>query len=113
MYEATTRKVVFVGARERRLNNRRLNSDNDPTTFAMGRTMPNGMFGGKGEILIGNFLGQGDIIMTAAHEMLAHDNQRLLEDVSPRIDQLNRDLWDQLPAGLRPSAELWRRKLEK
>ena len=77
----------------------------------MGRTMPDGLFGGKGDILIGSFLGEGDAVMTAAHEMLVHDRQRILEDISPAIDQINRNLWDQLPAGLIPSAELWRRKL--
>jgi RHS repeat-associated protein len=110
-YEATGRDVVFVNARERRLNAGRQNSDGDPSTFAMGRTMPNRLFRGKGDILIGNFLGPGDFVMTAAHEMLAHDEQKIQTDISPRIDALNSVLWNQLPDSLRPSAELWRRKL--
>lgn len=103
--------MAFVGPRDRRLKAGRQNSDVDPSTFAMGRTMPNSLFRGKGDFLIGNFLGSGDAVVTAAHEMLAHDEQKILTDNSPRIDDLNTVLWNQLPDSLRPSAELWRRKL--
>jgi RHS repeat-associated protein len=112
-YEATRRDVRFVGARERRLNSEGLNNDGDRSTYSMGRTMPNRLFRGPGDILIGNFLGPGDFVMTAAHEMLAHDEQGVMTDYSPRIDGINNMLWNQLPDSLRPSAELWRRKLGK
>ncbi len=112
-YEATRRDVLFVGARERRLNSEGLNNDDDRTTYSMGRMMPDRLFGGPGDILIGNFLGPGDLVITAGHEMLAHDEQGLMTDDSPRIDCINDRLWNQLPDYLRPSAELWRRKLGK
>ena len=108
MYERTERDVVFVSATYWRKN-----SDGKLGNTVMGQTMPNRLFRGPGDILIGNFLGEGDFVMTAAHEMLAHNDQPVLTDVSPRIDALNDELWDQLPESYRPSATLWKGKLGK
>jgi len=118
-YESTKRDVVFVAANDSRLNEEGLNTDRNPETFAMGRTMPPAMWGipkmlglgGEGDILIGNFLGEGDMVMTGAHEILGHGEQKIPTDHSERIDRINGLLWQELPSALRPSAELWRRKL--
>lgn len=108
-YELTTRDVVFVGGQDKRLNHAGENSDGDPNTTAMGRTMPTNLIGGGGQILLGNFLGKGDLALVAAHEMLAHDRQTLLHDTGGSIRELNQTLWSQLPEGLKPTAELFRR----
>jgi hypothetical protein len=118
-YERTKRDVVFVAAKESRLNEFGQNTDKNAETFAMGRTMPPAMWGipkmlglgGEGDILIGNFLAEGDMVMTGAHEILGHGEQGVPTDHSERIDRINGRLWEQLPTALRPSAELWRRKL--
>ncbi|HEX6037621.1 RHS repeat-associated core domain-containing protein [Longimicrobium sp.] len=108
MYERTERDVVFVS-----VTHWRKNSDGILGNTVMGQTMPNRLFRGAGDILIGNFLREGDFVMTAAHEMLAHDQQGTMTDDSPRIDRINEGLWAQLPDSLRSSAGLWRHKLGK
>jgi hypothetical protein len=103
-YEATDRKVEIVGPLDKDLNYRHENDDGNPDTFAMGRTMDD-------RILIGNFLGKGDVMAVATHEILVHGPEKgvYVGDLIPATMQLNREIWSQLPAALRPSAELWRR----
>jgi hypothetical protein len=72
----------------------------------MGRTMDD-------RILINRALGPGDIMAVATHEMLVHGHEKRLYfgDFKDSTVQLNWDIWTQLPARYRPSAELWRRKI--
>jgi RHS repeat-associated protein len=112
-YEATNRDVQFVSPRDRRLNRGGNNTDSNPENDRMGRTMDDwGLpFGPSGEILIRNDMGRGDMVMTGAHEILAHDKQKMLTDLSPRIDDLNTNLWVQLPRSWRTSAPMWNIKM--
>ena len=111
-YEATSREVMFVHPNDQNLNPEDQNFDGDPTTFAMGRTMQSMPFG-RGQILINERLGEGDMLMTAAHEILVHGGEGwfMWGDSFSSTTTTNNNLWLVLPQRLRPSAELWRRKL--
>ena len=106
--QRTDREVRFVPA-----SHWVANRDGDPTTFAMGQTV-----GTRGPILIASGLGGGDRVLTAAHEALTHvennDANSLgmhFGDMLPATNARDRTAFNQLPAGLLPTAELWRRKL--
>lgn len=96
-----------MGALDPRLNQRNFNNDGNPATFALGRTMDD-------RILIGRFLGPGDVMAVATHEILAHGHEKRLYfgDYKQATVDLNQQIWSQLPGRYRPSAELWRRKIQ-
>jgi hypothetical protein len=104
-YEATDQDVAFVSATDRALDRRGLNSDRNPRTGVLGRTLP-------GRILIRNDLGAGDLVSTAAHEILVHGQEKsgvYLGDLSSSARTTNRLITQQLPASLYATQVLFRR----
>lgn len=103
-YERTDREVEFVDLFDKRLNRGHQNSDSDPTTMALGMTMP------YGPILIRHPLPAGDRAATAVHEGLAHGNSDVpsgFEDVlAIRTDRL---LLQLMPAGV--PAPRWQQRV--
>lgn len=99
--------VSFVSPTDRTLDTRRKNSDGNPNTGVLGRTLP-------GRILIRNDLGAGDLISTASHEILVHGGERngvYIGDLSSGARTTNRLITQQLPPGLYASQVLFRRWL--
>ena len=107
VFERTGRDVQFVSPRTWRQNR-----DGNPKTFALVQVR-----GGAGPVQINARLGRGDLIAAAAHAALTHaENQdgaglHFGDGMQATLDR-DQEIWDQLPARLRPSAELWRRRVE-
>jgi RHS repeat-associated protein len=106
VFERTNRDVQFV-----RPDTWRQNTDGNPRTFALEQVR-----GKRGPIQFNSRLGVGDLVAAAAHAALTHaENQDggVLHLGDGMQETLDRDqaIWDQLPNSLRPSAELWRRRV--
>jgi hypothetical protein len=89
------------------------NRDGNNRTGVLAQTV-----GTNGPVLFRRDLGDGDIVAAGTHEALIHvennDANGLgmhFGDILPETDRTNQEIWTQLPNRLRPSGELWRRKL--
>jgi RHS repeat-associated protein len=103
-YEGTNRRVEFVGPLDSRLNSRGQNSDSDPKTFALGRTMDD-------VYLLDPTAGAGDFVAAAAHEALVHEGERgsYIGDLDSRAT--DSAIWWQLPTRFQQTAPRWRQKV--
>ena len=99
-YEGTDRKVEFVDPADPELNQHGFNTDKDPTTHDMGRTL-------EKVIKIEYDLKAGDLVMTAGHEALVHGNEHWPYVGDLLAGPTNRALWSQLPDPLKVLAPYW------
>ena len=98
--------MEFVDPTDSDLNQRGYNTDKNPATRDMGRTMEH-------VIKIDYSLRAGDLMMTAAHEGLVHGKEHwpYLGDIHE--GPVNNALWSQLPRQLKALAPYWRQKLDQ
>ena len=103
-FEATDREVKYVARDDGDLNRGGENTDKDPSTNALGRTMAH-------SIKIGNFLGVGDRLATAAHEIVVHGAEKngliFIGDALPTTPQTNQLIWSQLTPAAKQTAKLF------